>query len=288
MGSGSWSSTSYNTYTSSTRGVTADAFSNMSYSTYEIYTSRHLDPMLDPKGITRLCRDNDEHPETLPVILALDVTGSMGGAATKVAQKLNEIMNELYANDNIHDIEFCCMAIGDLVYDSAPIQMTQFESDIRIAEQLDKVYFEAGGGGNKCESYSAAWYMGSRHCDLDCWKRNQKGIIITMGDELPDSVLPAHKLNKITGDHVQADIDTTELLEEAKTKFNIFHISVNDRESSYTYHQYYNIDTKWENKIGKENYFVSTLDSLPGIIVNIINSCVNNSNTSTNEGGIAW
>ena len=65
------------------------------------------------------------------------------------------------------------MGIGDLAYDYAPIQASQFESDIRIAEQLDKIYFEGGGGGNNFESYTAAWYFGVHNCKLDCWNRGE-------------------------------------------------------------------------------------------------------------------
>jgi hypothetical protein len=128
----------------------------------------------------RLCCDSEEHPETVPVILALDVTGSMGKAAEKIAKKLNVIMTKLFGE--VKDIEFMTIGIGDLAYDSYPIQATQFESDIRIAEQLGKIYFEFGGGTNPYESYTAAWYFGLHNTELDCWKRNKKGIIVTIGD----------------------------------------------------------------------------------------------------------
>lgn len=88
------------------------------------------------------------------------------------AKKLNVIINNLLTE--VKDVEFSIMTIGDLAYDSAPIQMSQFESDVRIAEHLDKVYFESGGGGNCYESYSLAWYCGLNHARLDCWKRGKK------------------------------------------------------------------------------------------------------------------
>ena len=132
MGAGAWSTSAYNVYTTSTRGMDSTSFSNCSFSAQELYKSRRLDKVLNPYKIVRECCDSEEHPYTFPVILALDVTGSMGGASVKVAQKLNEIMTELYEDENVHDIEFCIMAIGDLAYDYAPIQMSQFESDIRI------------------------------------------------------------------------------------------------------------------------------------------------------------
>lgn len=271
MGDGHWTTTAYNSYTTTAYGVDSITFSTMDYNAQEIYKNRRLAKVLNPKNVTRLCCDSDEHPNTLPVILALDVTGSMGDASVRVAQKLNEIMTALYEDDTIHDIEFCVMGIGDLSYDDAPIQMSQFESDIRIAEQLDQIYFEAGGGGNHYESYSAAWYMGVNHCDLDCWKRGQKGIIITLGDELPNPYLPRAELYSTVGDNVQGDINSKKLLEEAKEKFDIFHIAVNDNSTSYSYYnERYNIDKEWKNFIGEENYYVETLNSLANAIINII------------------
>ena len=271
MGHGTWTTSSYSDYTTKSRGLSADEFAaSKDFTAQTMYTSRHLSKELNPANITRECCDSDEHPDTFSVILALDVTGSMGGAAMKVAQKLNEIMTNLYEDNGVKDIEFCVMGIGDLAYDTAPIQISQFESDIRIAEQLDKVYFEAGGGGNKYESYTAAWYMGARHCSLDCWKRGKKGIIITMGDELPNPYLPKAQLTRVTGDKLQDDINTPDLLQEVKEKFNVYHISVKDRETSYTmYQNWYDEDSKWKELLGN-NYYVASLDELAAVIVNII------------------
>lgn len=271
MGHGTWTTSSYSDYTTKNRGLSADEFaSSKDFTAQTMYTSRHLPKELNPENIMRECCDSDEHPDTFPVILALDVTGSMGGAAMKVAQKLNEIMTNLYEDNGVKDIEFCVMGIGDLAYDTAPIQISQFESDIRIAEQLDKVYFEAGGGGNKYESYTAAWYMGARHCSLDCWKRGKKGIIITMGDELPNPYLPRAQLTRVTGDKLQDDINTPDLFQEVKEKFNVYHISVKDRETSYTmYQEWYDEDSKWKELLGN-NYYVASLDELATVIVNII------------------
>ena len=197
MGGGSWTTKAYSTYCSLS-GKTYDTITNTvltastsdglaSSSCQSFYKSTELDKALNPYNVMRECLDTEEHPNTIPVILALDITGSMGQAAVEVSKHLNRIMTALY--DKITDVEFMVMGIGDVECDLAPIQISQFESDIRIAEQLDKIYFEFGGGGNSYESYTAAWYMGSRHTKLDCWKRNKKGIIITMGDERLNPVL---------------------------------------------------------------------------------------------------
>lgn len=288
MGGGAWTNSAYTTHSTTTRGFcTMDAFNCAS--AQELYRSRSLSDVLNPKNIMRECCDSDEHPSTVPVILALDVTGSMGSAAEAVAKQLNDIMEELYKK--VKDVEFCIMAIGDLSYDSAPIQMGQFESDIRIAEQLEKVYFERGGGGNSWESYTAAWYMGVNHTKLDCWKRGRKGIIITMGDEPLNPYLPANALSIATGDKLQGDIDTAKLYLETITKYDVYHIGIDDKETCFSRYEDTIKDT-FGVLLG-QNYIKSTCQNLYKTIADIIESSVNNSFIRNDfikesDGGISW
>lgn len=280
MGGGTWTIANFANYVTTSKGMSMDDFTTNTMSVQKMYTARNLSSVLNPKNVMRECCDSDEHPNTLPVILALDVTGSMGSASVAVAQKLNEIMTSLYADNDVPDIEFCVMGIGDLACDEAPIQMSQFESDVRIAEQLDALYFEGGGGGNSYESYTAAWYMGVNHCKLDCWDRGQKGIIITLGDELPNPYLPIDSysggLKTVTGDtYLQGNVETKDLLEEALQKFDLYHISVNDTHSSYTWNNNrHNLDKAWTDLLGAEHYTVATLDNLANTIVTIIKNKV--------------
>ena len=230
MGSGSWTASNYATYCCSVGRLYDEStklFSDTYINSSQAFVSHQIDESMDPKNVMRECCDSDEHPATIPVILALDVTGSMGSTAIEVQKKLNPIMIEIYKR--VKDAEIMVMAIGDLAYDDAPIQVSQFESDIRIAENLDKIYFENGGGGNDYESYTAAWYMGLKHCKLDCWKRGKKGLIITMGDEPINPYLPARLLNEATGDTLQNDVETEKLFNEASEKFDIYHICVESK-----------------------------------------------------------
>ena len=290
MGSGSWTTSSFRSY-ATTKGynTTADGSISGSYSNQEMFKSKNLDPALNPKNVIRECRDTEEHPNTIPVIIALDVTGSMGDAAVEVAKKLNVIMTKLY--ENVTDVEFMVMGIGDLAYDSYPIQASQFESDIRIAEQLDKIYFEFGGGGNGYESYTAAWYFGSRHTKLDCLKRGRKGIIITMGDEQLNPYLPkiGHwcGLAAATGDDVQADIETSDLYKEASQKFNIYHIDV-------THHRRWadnEIPKTFKKYLDDKHFRTVNMDSISDEIVDIILKEVENNTvtkTMVNNSEITW
>lgn len=292
MGCGSWTRDSYVSY-STTKGmsVSTDGMISGSYSNQDMFKARNIDSALDPKNVIRECCDTEEHPNTIPVILALDVTGSMGQAAVEVAKKLNVIMTKLY--EKVTDVEFLIMGIGDLVYDSCPIQASQFESDIRIAEQLDKIYFEFGGGGNSYESYTAAWYFGSRHTKLDCLNRGRKGIIITMGDEQLNPYLPfksrGHGLSEVTGDNLQSDVETKDLYEETSQKFNIYHLDVNhghrwDEEE---------IEKSYKKYLDDTHFRRVTMDSITNEIVDIIVSEAENNVTDTvatpsSSEGITW
>jgi hypothetical protein len=287
MGSGNWNKstfTSYVTSTSLSRGYTAtvDSLGSIltSASNQDMFKAKSVDPTLNPKRVMRECKDSDEHPRTLPIILCVDVSGSMGQAAVEVAKKLNVIMTKLYDKGD-SDVEFMIMGIGDLYCDNGPIQISQFESDIRIAEQLDKLWFEFGGGGNLSESYSAAWYMGSRHCKLDCWKRGQKGIIITMGDERCNPYLPMNNLQMLTGDTLQADVESMNLYDEASQKFDIYHIQVNHGRAW----DLDGIKKSWEF-LG-DNYREANMDNIADVVIDII---VNNGNNSIidNNKEISW
>lgn len=231
MGSGTWNRASFDDYSRRAgRRVSASGDILGNFSAQDMFKSRHLADVLDPYGVVRECCDSEEHPETVPVILALDVTGSMGSAAVEVAKRLNTVMTKLY--DQTKDVEFMIMGIGDLAYDRAPIQASQFESDIRIAEQLDRLYFEGGGGGNAFESYTAAWYFALNNTRLDCHSRGKKGLIITMGDEPLNPYLPKAPLEASLGVSNEKDIETRELYKEVTEKFEVYHLAVIDPRSN--------------------------------------------------------
>lgn len=270
MGGGAWTTAAYNTYTTTTKGFANLAAYNAA-SVAQLYTTSSLAEELNPKHIMRECCNSEEHPNTIPVILALDVTGSMGKTLEAIAKQLHIIIENLY--EKIPDVEFCIMGIGDLAYDQAPIQMGQFESDIRIVEQLDKLYFERGGGGNGWESYTAAWYMGLHHTKLDCLKRGGKGIIITMGDEPLNPYLSKTKIAAVTGDtSLETDIDTNDLYKQVIKKFEVFHIGIKD--SGNCFFLYEDNITKSFGELLGDHYVVSDCDSLYQTIYNIIESAV--------------
>lgn len=266
MGGGSWTDEAFRGYSKSmSRGVRSDGTVLMSTNVKQNYTQNHLADALNPLNVVRECRDSKEHPNTIPVILALDVTGSMGDTANEVAAKLGVIMTELYKE--VTDVEFMIMGVGDFVYDRAPLQVSQFESDVRIAEHLDKIYFEGGGGPNRWESYSGVWAFAATQTDLDCWKRGKRGIIITMGDEQLNPYLPRCEYESVTGQEncfqtKDKDIDTDVVYAAASEKYDIYHINIEHGRIPNM------ID--WNRTLGEDHVYGCPVSGLAQVIAQII------------------
>ena len=283
MGYGTWTKRDFMEYSRTmNRTVGADGRIRGDYSNQEMFRSRELDPDLNPRGVIRECCDSADHPETIPVILALDVTGSMGQAAVEVAKQLNVIMTKLY--EKVRDVEFMIMGIGDFACDRFPLQASQFEADIRIARQLDKVYFEFGGGGNSYESYTAAWYFALHHTRLDAWKRGKRGILITMGDEQLNPMIPVEGyqtgFQTVTGDYIQGAVDTRELYREVLLRYEIFHLDVQHRRRM----DEAEIAASWGAFLDKKHFRGVTLNSIAGEISDIVLSAA--AEAARDAGGV--
>ena len=221
MGCGTWTTQDWDSYTT-TRG-----FSSTS-SASELYKNSAMKDEFNPKNIDmRESCDSDEHPNSSPIILGLDVTGSMSSVLETVSLKLNTLITEIFKREPVTDPQIMFLAFGDEYYDRCPLQATQFESDIRIAEQLNDVYFERGGGGNGGESYALPWYFAARHTKIDSFdKHNKKGFLFTIGDECCLPTISKESIKEFIGDDVEADISAEEILTEVSRKYEIYHLIV--------------------------------------------------------------
>ncbi len=192
----------------------------------QIFNSRRMNEQFNPKFINkREARDSQDHPNSTPIIIGLDVTGSMGYLSEEIAKNsLNETMLKLYSTQPVADPQIMFAAIGD-VTDSAPLQVTQFESDIRIAEQLLALWLE-GRGGDGPEDYGLLWYFAANHVSADSMeKKGKKGFLFTIGDADCHKNLKGSDIKAIFDD-VSCDKETCQLAKEAMEKFEIFHIHI--------------------------------------------------------------
>lgn len=262
MGTSTWSTAEWTGYSAKTK----------TKRTSEIFRSREIDPDLDPKGIYRESRDSEFNPESTPVIVACDVTGSMGTLAENLIRTgLGTLFEEILERKPVSDPHVMAMGIGDVYWDNAPLQVTQFESDLKIAEQLEKVFIEGGGGGNRFESYDLPMYFAAYHTSHDAFeKRGKRGYLFTVGDEPAPPCTSAEGLAKFIGDEgVQSDIPTIDVANAAKKMYNVYHIII--AEGWYAKNNLEDVKESWNAVLGQQNVIVLTdYTKLAEVIVSIM------------------
>lgn len=256
MGGGSWTAQSWSSYAST---------SINNKSTSQIYSQRNIADDCDPSTvIMRESRDSDDHPLSTPIIIGLDVTGSMGSILNLVASKLGELVGEILDRNPVTDPQIMFNAIGDAKCDSAPLQVTQFESDIRIAKQLTELYFEQGGGGNGSESYPLTWLFASRKTETDAFtKRGKKGFIFTIGDDGYPYTITKEEAKRYLGIDISEDILSSVLLSEVSKKYEVYHLCLKDRMDSSAV-------ASWTKLMGERAIKVVDYNKIPEIIVSIL------------------
>lgn len=178
--------------------------------------------------IARESRDTDSASESTPVIIGFDVTASMGYLAKELSvNAVNKTVTKLYEQKPISCPQVLCAAIGDSLCDETPLQVTQFEADIRIIKQLTDLYLEGGGGGNNGESYNLLWYFAAKHTQTDCYeKRGKKGFLFSIGDDQCHPQLSADEIKRVFSDDVSYPLSNEELIRMAEKKFHLYHICI--------------------------------------------------------------
>ncbi|HUS34157.1 MAG TPA: VWA domain-containing protein [Verrucomicrobiae bacterium] len=191
----------------------------------EVFVQRQCHPLMNPKGLkVRECRDSADHPESIGIAFALDVTGSMGDIPHLLAtRELPNFMKLLNACGVAHP-EVMFMAIGDATSDQAPLQVGQFESTAQLMDQwLTWSYLEGGGGGSNHESYDLAFYIAAQHTDMDNWvKRKKKGYLFLTGDELPYPAVSRIQIEALIGEKLDEDIPLEEVIAAAAETYHLF------------------------------------------------------------------
>lgn len=263
MGSGSFSSHAWNTYSSSKGYATASA--------EQIYSQRQIAEELNPRNVTiRESRDSADNPRSTPLIVGLDVTGSMQMVLASMAKEgLNTLMTEVYARKPITDPHVMAMGIGDAECDDAPLQVTQFEADIRIAQQLERIWLEKGGGGNQHESYTLPWYFAAHHTAIDSFeKRGEKGWLFTVGDEEPNMTLYKENVKEVFGHAAQAPLGTPELLAMVREKWHVYHLIVG--EGSHARDHRDTVQAKWAALLGQRAVWLKDHRKMAQVIVSLM------------------
>lgn len=236
------------------------------------------------KGKVRESCDSEEHPKSYPIIIGLDVTGSMGQVPENLIKEAFPEIMKAVMDKGVEHAQICFVGIGDHYSDDAPIQVGQFETSDELTEKwLKAIYIEGGGGGNNGESYQLAWYFAAYHTKIDSFeKRGIKGTLITIGDEPCHSSVQGSVLKQLFGEG-EGEMLTSQLLKDVQKKWDIYHINVNDYAN-----ERYGSDRKWRELVGDRMIQAESMESKEiGEIISslIISSYKKNTGTSVTANG---
>lgn len=225
MGFGVWSASSYaaTTGVKMTSGKTF-GYTNRARSMGVQKPHETLDPLVTAKNGFIESRDNDDHPNSVPIILGMDQTGSMGSIPRTVQKKLTGIFDLLMLRGYIEDPQIAITAYGDAYSDPVrtSVQFSNFESDNRIDEALDNLLLWGGGGGNGGETMTGIWYMMNK-VRSDAWeKRNKKGYAFFVADEIALDLLPQHVAEFAGDEQPVGPIDVKGLAQSIQEKWDVY------------------------------------------------------------------
>ncbi len=193
----------------------------------QIFKQSDCHPLMNPHGVKlRESRDGSDHPQSLGIVFALDVTGSMGAIPRLMATKELPVFMKVLQDCSIPDPQLLFMAVGDAYSDRAPLQVGQFESTAELMDQwLTWSFLEAGGGGQGMESYELGMYFLATHTEMDCMvKRQKKGYLFMTGDENPYPTLSKNVVDAVIGDRLDEDVSCEEVVAELQKSFIPFFI----------------------------------------------------------------
>ena len=276
----------YSTYSTNNRSYRAKISGYYTSSVDETFAQQKErkahESMLPKNALLRECRDSDIHPFTVPIIMGLDVTGSMLNIPQDLIKDgLPTLMGNIIQR-GVLDASLMFLAIGDHECDRFPLQVAQFESgDAELDMWLTRTYLEGNGGGNAGESYLLAYYYAARHVITDAWeKRHRKGFLFTIGDEPFLRTLPKSFINemmdKSTG--IQSSLTIEDLYKEVSEKYNVYHLHVN--------HNGRSIPKGWKDLLNQNCIEITDYTKIPQTIVDIVSNhpdaIYNNSSTNTN------
>jgi hypothetical protein len=219
---------------------------------------RKVHETLDPQKLNsvgekiRECLDSDTYPTTRGLVIGFDETGSMGEGPVILQQKLASIKGSL-VKSGLDYVQILFGAYGDAhCNEVAPLQVGQFEGGDEMEEWLNNIYIERGGGGNAGETSGLFLYFMGRYSRLDSLiKRDEKGILILIGDECPLPRITREEIKTYIGDDVQADISIQDAVALAQESYDVYFFLVDNTTAKWQ-----NSQKVWEDLLGADHVLV--------------------------------
>jgi hypothetical protein len=180
----------------------------------------------DGTPVVRESRDSAAHPNSVPIAVFMDITGSMGQEPKTFQQQLPNLMRLLTQNGYVTDPHVLFGAVAD-TSDRAVLQVGQFEASLEVDDDLERTWLAGGGAGSAhdCEAYQLVHYFALHHFRTDAWDRRQrKGYLFTVGDErYGDTVYPRH-VREVMGGNLSSEVATRDVVAALQQRWHVFHL----------------------------------------------------------------
>lgn len=250
---------------------------NKTKSTSQLYNATSLKDEVNPakmkNGMRESC-DSDANPNSTPVIIGLDATGSMMKIPEyMIKEGLGELFKTIYDRKPISDphVAFCC--IGDVVAgDPAPFQVGQFEADCDLLINSLANFWTGGcyGGGNNMESYDLPYYFAINHTKHDAFmKRGKKGYLITIGDEPPPRILSAAHIERVFGFKPEGNVTFEQLISQVRRAYIPIHIII-EQGSHVSSYGLNSVLAPWTELLGEDAIVCSDYTKLAEVITSLL------------------
>jgi len=155
-----------------------------------------------------------------PLVIACDVTGSMGAWPATIFSKLPylELEGKEYLGDTM-EISFA--AIGDCVKgDHYPLQVRPFVQGTDLEKELKALVVEGGGGGGGEESYDLAAKYYAENVEMPNAVR--KPIFIFIGDEGLYATLKASDADQFAKVKMKKDQEVEDIIKDLKKTYSVY------------------------------------------------------------------
>lgn len=208
----------------------------------------YADSALMPKGRQIKCTHKN------PVVIDLDVTGSMGNWARTIYDKMPMFFGQIVQQGYLPDLSISFAANGDAYTDDYPIQVCDFAEGTALDADLGKIYLEGNGGGQGMESYELMAYFYANYCKLPT---GATPYFFFLADEGVYDKVSSSQVRKLFGKSPKENMSAKRVFTALKKKFkgNVFLI-----------HKHYNGDAnsssnkrivaQWEGLLGSDRVLV--------------------------------
>jgi hypothetical protein len=179
---------------------------------------------------------------TTPLVVAVDVTGSMSTWPAEIFDRLPLLYQTL--SQYRPDLEISFAAIGDATSDSYPLQITDFAAGVDLEDQLNAIYGEGGGGGGSRESYELfAYFLLTKVRAPNA----QRPYLIVYGDEGFYPEVSSSQLRYYLGGREKRNRDSTDVWKALCESWNVFHLR-----KAYSADRDAEIQAQWAAALGPE------------------------------------